>query len=52
VDLIVTPDETIWCAEVHRPSGVIWDHLDHDEMAEVPALAAMAARRSDSEAIG
>jgi Aldo/keto reductase family len=52
VDLIVTPDEAIWCAKPHRPPGVLWDHLDQDEMAEAPALAALAARRSDTEAIG
>ena len=52
VDLIVTPDETIWGAEPHRPPGVLWDHLDQDKMAKVPALAALAARRSDTEAIG
>jgi 5-formyltetrahydrofolate cyclo-ligase len=40
VDLIVTPDEVIWCAEPHRPPGVLWEHLDQDKIAEVPALAA------------
>jgi 5-formyltetrahydrofolate cyclo-ligase len=45
VDLIVTPDEAIWCAEPHRPPGILWDHLHQDKIAEVPALAALAARR-------
>jgi 5-formyltetrahydrofolate cyclo-ligase len=39
VDLIVTPDEAIWCAEPHRPPGILWEHLDQDKIAEVPALA-------------
>ena len=45
VDLIVTPDEAIWRAEPHRPPGILWGHLDQDKIAEVPALAALAARR-------
>jgi 5-formyltetrahydrofolate cyclo-ligase len=45
VDLIVTPDEAIWCAEPRRPPGILWEHLDRDKIAEVPALAALAARR-------
>jgi 5-formyltetrahydrofolate cyclo-ligase len=43
VDLIVTPDETIWCTEPHRPPGILWEHLQQDKIAEVPALAALAA---------
>jgi 5-formyltetrahydrofolate cyclo-ligase len=45
VDLVVTPDEAIWCTEPHRPPGILWDHLDQDKIAEVPALAALAAQR-------
>ena len=45
VDLIVTPEEAIWCAEPHRPPGILWEHLDQGKIAEVPALAALAARR-------
>lgn len=45
VDLILTPDEAIWCAEPHRPPGILWEHLDQDKIAEVPALAALAAGR-------
>jgi 5-formyltetrahydrofolate cyclo-ligase len=53
VDLIVTPDETIWCTEEpHRPPGILWEHLDQDKIAEVPALAALAARRRDTKATG
>jgi 5-formyltetrahydrofolate cyclo-ligase family len=51
VDLIVTPDEIIWCTEPHRPPGILWEHLDPDKIAEVPALAAMAARRGDTRQI-
>jgi 5-formyltetrahydrofolate cyclo-ligase len=45
VDLIVTPDEAIWCTEPHRPPGILWKHLHQDKIAEVPALAALAAQR-------
>jgi len=45
VDLIVTPDEVIWCAEPHRPPGILWEHLDQDKIAEVPALGALSADR-------
>jgi hypothetical protein len=45
VDLIVTADEVIWCAEPHRPRGILWEHLDQDKIAEVPALAALADGR-------
>jgi hypothetical protein len=39
------PDGAIWCAEPHRPPGVLWEHLDQDKITEVPALAALVARR-------
>jgi 5-formyltetrahydrofolate cyclo-ligase len=45
VDLIVTPHETKWCAKPHRPPGILWEHLQQDKIAKVPALAALAARR-------
>jgi 5-formyltetrahydrofolate cyclo-ligase len=45
VDLIVTPDDAIWCVEPYRPPDILWEHLDQDKIAEVPALAALAARR-------
>jgi 5-formyltetrahydrofolate cyclo-ligase len=45
VDLIVTPDEAIWCTKPHRPPGILWEHLDQDKIAEVPALVALAAGR-------
>lgn len=42
VDLVVTPDETIRCRQTsssHRPPGIIWDHLDEEKIAAIPALA-------------
>jgi 5-formyltetrahydrofolate cyclo-ligase len=45
VDLIVTPDEVIWCGEPRRPPGILWEHLHQDKIAEVPVLAALAAER-------
>ncbi|MFG2811939.1 5-formyltetrahydrofolate cyclo-ligase [Streptomyces sp. NPDC048410] len=40
VDVIVTPDEIITCSSPHRPSGLIWEHLDADKIASIPVLAA------------
>ena len=45
VDLIVTPHEAIWCAEPHRPPGILWEHLDQDKIDKVPALVALSAER-------
>src|SRR5688572_24725431 len=45
VDLIVTPDEAIWSAKPHRPPGVLSGHLAQDQIAKIPSLAALAARR-------
>jgi 5-formyltetrahydrofolate cyclo-ligase len=45
VDLIVTSDEVIWCAAPRRLPGILWEHPHPDMIAEVPALAALAARR-------
>ena len=46
VDLIVTPDEVIWCQSRPRPPGILWEHLDEDKIAEVPVLAAHRSRRA------
>ncbi|MFK4110314.1 5-formyltetrahydrofolate cyclo-ligase [Streptomyces sp. NPDC002176] len=40
VDVIVTPDEIITCSSPHRPSGLIWEHLDAAKIASIPVLAA------------
>ncbi|MEV0689017.1 5-formyltetrahydrofolate cyclo-ligase [Streptomyces sp. NPDC050388] len=51
VDLIVTPDETITCPNLHRPSGVDWSALTAEKIAAIPALSArQGARRPQREA--
>ncbi|MFQ6147075.1 5-formyltetrahydrofolate cyclo-ligase [Streptomyces seoulensis] len=45
VDVIVTPWETITCPSPHRPSGLIWEHLDAQKIASIPVLAARAPTR-------
>ncbi|MCX4584610.1 5-formyltetrahydrofolate cyclo-ligase [Streptomyces sp. NBC_01481] len=42
VDLIVTPDEVITCRYPHRPTGLVWEHLDAQKIASIPVLAARA----------
>jgi 5-formyltetrahydrofolate cyclo-ligase len=39
VDIIVTSDDMIRCRRHKRPPGIIWDHLDADKLAAIPALA-------------
>jgi 5-formyltetrahydrofolate cyclo-ligase len=38
VDLIVTPDEVIRAPRRHRPPGILWEHLDEEKIAAIPAL--------------
>ncbi|MFI9645313.1 5-formyltetrahydrofolate cyclo-ligase [Streptomyces sp. NPDC052040] len=45
IDVIVTPEETITCPSPHRPSGLIWEHLDTQKIASIPVLAARAPAR-------
>lgn len=45
VDLIVTPDEVIECGPPRRPSGLYWNHLDREKIAEIPVLASRADRK-------
>ncbi|MGW5335889.1 5-formyltetrahydrofolate cyclo-ligase [Streptomyces bauhiniae] len=45
VDVIVTPDEIITCSSPHRPSGLIWEHLDAAKIASIPVLAARGPAR-------
>ncbi|TDU06622.1 5-formyltetrahydrofolate cyclo-ligase [Streptomyces sp. 846.5] len=40
VDLIVTPDEVIECANRRRPPGLVWNDLTADKIAAIPVLAA------------
>ncbi|GES33098.1 5-formyltetrahydrofolate cyclo-ligase [Streptomyces angustmyceticus] len=42
VDVIVTPSEVITCRSPHRPSGLMWEHLDARKIASIPVLAARA----------
>lgn len=45
VDVIVTPDEVIRSRRTGRPPGILWDHLDDEKIASIPALAALAEGR-------
>jgi 5-formyltetrahydrofolate cyclo-ligase len=45
VDIIVTPDELIYCRPPRRPNGVVWDHLSAAKIAAIPVLAAQADTR-------
>jgi 5-formyltetrahydrofolate cyclo-ligase len=40
VDLIVTPDEVIRCADPRRPEGLVWKHLSDEKIAAIPVLSA------------
>lgn len=42
VDLVVTPDKVITCRHPHRPEGLVWEDLDAEKIASIPALAARA----------
>jgi 5-formyltetrahydrofolate cyclo-ligase len=44
VDLIVTPEETIWCPPHQRPTGIMWEHLTEEKIAAIPVLAASVHR--------
>lgn len=45
VDYIVTPAEIIHCGPPHRPTGILWNALNHEKIAAIPVLAAMARER-------
>ena len=38
MDLVVTPDEVIRTPRRRRPPGLLWEHLDEDRRAAIPAL--------------
>lgn len=40
VDIVVTPDEVVRTGAKRHSPGVIWEHLDDDAIAAIPALAA------------
>ncbi|MGI5151959.1 5-formyltetrahydrofolate cyclo-ligase [Plantactinospora sp. CA-294935] len=44
VDLIVTPEEVIWCAPPRRPRGIYWDVLSEQKIGAIPALSLNAGR--------
>lgn len=54
VDVIATPSRVLRCRcdstserpAPARPSGIVWEHLDADKIAAIPALKARAAHRS------
>lgn len=45
VDYIVTPEEIITCGPAYRPHGLVWPKLGQEQIAAIPALAAMANKR-------
>jgi 5-formyltetrahydrofolate cyclo-ligase len=43
VDLVVTPTRVLRCGpEARRPAGLVWEHLDAERIAAIPALARLA----------
>ena len=45
VDLIVTPTRVIRCPRSERPAGLIWEHLEAQQIAAIPVLAARQRAR-------
>jgi 5-formyltetrahydrofolate cyclo-ligase len=43
VDLVVTPTRVLRCPRAPRPRGIVWEDLDAQKIAAIPALAARAA---------
>ena len=41
VDVIVTPTRVVRTPRRRRPPGLLWDHLDADKRAAIPALASL-----------
>jgi 5-formyltetrahydrofolate cyclo-ligase len=53
VDLFVAGEEVVRCRRSRRPPGILWDHLDEEKIAAVPALSGArgrASRRAAQEA--
>ena len=44
VHRIVTPEEVIKTGARRRPPGILWDHLEEEKIAAIPALARMAGK--------
>ncbi|MFD2466277.1 hypothetical protein [Amycolatopsis silviterrae] len=45
VDVIVTPDEVIYCEPRRRPQGIVWEHLSEEKIRAIPVLASRADAR-------
>jgi 5-formyltetrahydrofolate cyclo-ligase len=45
VDIIVTPEEVIHTRRARRPSGIAWAELAPEQLAAIPVLRRLAARR-------
>jgi 5-formyltetrahydrofolate cyclo-ligase len=46
LDVIVTPTRVLRCPRGRRPRGIVWEELDAEKIASIPALAARAAALS------
>jgi 5-formyltetrahydrofolate cyclo-ligase len=45
VDIVITADRVLRCRRARRPRGILWDHLDEDRIAEIPALGTLQRGR-------
>ncbi len=48
VDVVVTPERTLRRRRTRRPPGILWEHLDAEKIAAVPALRRAAGVHSSS----
>jgi 5-formyltetrahydrofolate cyclo-ligase len=48
VDLIATPTRVLECPRAPRPRGILWEDLDAEKIAAIPALAARARAHATS----
>ncbi|MFB6195544.1 MAG: 5-formyltetrahydrofolate cyclo-ligase [Haloplanus sp.] len=46
MDLVITPERTVHTGAGSKPSGIRWDALDDERIAEIPILRRLASRRS------
>ena len=42
IDVIVTPQEIIYCGPPRRPGGLIWEDLDQEKITAIPVLRSRA----------
>ncbi|MGW4400398.1 hypothetical protein ACWEHA_34330 [Amycolatopsis nivea] len=42
VDVIVTPEQVIYCEARRRPAGIVWSHLSIEKIRAIPALSVRA----------